>query len=84
MSWVWEDTEHLVRKVTMVQGLGWGTVDIWHCLHLPPAEDLLHPVEIVSIFSAEVRTFRLENAWVFTTIEADFQQGVKMNIDLYA
>ena len=61
-----------------------GMVDNWHGLHLPPAEALRHPVEIVSILSVEVQNFRLENAWVFTTTEADFQQGVKININLYA
>lgn len=57
----------------MVQGLGWGALDSGHYPHLPPAEALLHPVEVMSILSAELKNPSLESARAFATIEADFQ-----------
>ena len=48
--------------MTVVSGLGRGALDSGHCPHLPPAEALLHPVEVVSILSAELKNPGLENA----------------------
>lgn len=61
--------EHLLRKGDGVGGSGLGTL----CLHLPPAEVLLHPVELAPVLSAELKNTRLDNTQTFATREADIQ-----------